>query len=117
MRVERIPPELNNAVGLERPAEQARYMRRYEVPLVRASIFALPFGDATFDCVVCSQVIEHIREDPRLTEFFRVLPAGRPLILGTPTTHHRLAGDRASTGSSLPAATRTSTSPTTPRRA
>jgi len=80
-----ILQSLNNAVGLDVQQNKLRYMRRYEVPLVRASIFALPFGDATFDCVVCSQVIEHIPEDPAIfTEFARVLRPGGLLILGTP---------------------------------
>ncbi len=50
-----------------------------------ASIFALPFADASFDEVVCSQVIEHIpRDQGALDELVRVLRAGGHLILGTP---------------------------------
>jgi dolichol-phosphate mannosyltransferase len=80
-----ILQSLNNAIGLDVQQNKLRYMRRYGVPLVRASIFALPFADATFDCVVCSQVIEHIPEDPVIfTEFVRVLRPGGLLILGTP---------------------------------
>ena len=75
---------INNAIGLDVQQNKLRYMRRYGVPLVRGSIFALPFGDATFDCVVCSQVIEHIREDPVIfTEFVRGKNAsGRGFGLG-----------------------------------
>lgn len=80
-----ILQSLNNAVGLDIQQNKLRYMRRYDVPLVRASITALPFGDATFDCLVCSQVIEHIPADPAIfTEFVRVLRPGGLLILGTP---------------------------------
>jgi dolichol-phosphate mannosyltransferase len=80
-----ILQSLNNAVGLDVQQNKLRYMRRYEVPLVRASIFALPFADASFDSVVCSQVIEHIPAEPAIfTEFVRVLRPGGLLILGTP---------------------------------
>src|SRR5438105_6723765 len=80
-----ILQSLNNAVGVDVLQNKLRYMRRYEVPLVRASITALPFADASFDCVVCSQVIEHVPADPAIfTEFVRILRPGGLLILGTP---------------------------------
>ncbi|MGE5048119.1 MAG: glycosyltransferase [Deltaproteobacteria bacterium] len=80
-----ILQSLNNVVGLDVKIEKLRYMRRYRVPLVRGSITALPFPDASFDSVVCSQVIEHIAADPAIfTEFVRVLRPGGLLILGTP---------------------------------
>jgi ubiquinone/menaquinone biosynthesis C-methylase UbiE len=45
----------------------------------------LPFPDQTFDCVICSEVIEHIpREDITLTDMVRVLAPGGVLVLGTP---------------------------------
>ena len=60
-------------------------MRRYEIPLVNASAFALPFKDAAFDCVISSQVIEHIRYDESIfSEMCRVLRPGGMVILGTP---------------------------------
>ena len=54
---------INDVVGLDIRHNKLRYMRRYDVPLVRGSVFALPVRDASFDCVVCSQVIEHIPYD------------------------------------------------------
>jgi len=60
-------------------------MRRYDVPLVRASIFALPLATSGSTAVVCSQVIEHIPyDDVIFTRAARVLAAGGLLILGTP---------------------------------
>jgi ubiquinone/menaquinone biosynthesis C-methylase UbiE len=60
-------------------------MRQYDAALVRGSIHALPIRDASFDCVVCSQVIEHCPADPGIfTELVRVLQPGGLLILGTP---------------------------------
>ena len=50
-----------------------------------ASGFALPFPDASFPCVLCSQVIEHVpKESPILDELCRVLAPGGRLVLGTP---------------------------------
>lgn len=80
-----ILQSLNDAVGLDVLANKLRYMRRYGVPLVRGSVFALPAKNASFDCVVCSQVIEHIPADPAiLSELVRVLRPGGLLVLGTP---------------------------------
>ncbi len=80
-----ILQSLNNAVGLDVSERKLRYMRRYGIPLVRGSVTALPFPAATFDCLVCSQVIEHIPEDPAIfSELVRVLRPGGLLVLGTP---------------------------------
>ena len=52
---------------------------------MRASGFAIPFADASFSCVLCSQVIEHVpKESPILDELCRVLRPGGRLVLGTP---------------------------------
>jgi dolichol-phosphate mannosyltransferase len=80
-----ILQSLNYAVGIDVLANKLRYMRQYDVPLVRGSITALPTRDASFDCVVCSQVIEHLPADPAIfDELTRVLRPGGLLILGTP---------------------------------
>jgi dolichol-phosphate mannosyltransferase len=80
-----IVQSLNNAVGMDFSYAKLRFLRRYEIPLVNASAFALPFKDGAFDCVISSQVIEHIQYDESLfTEMGRVLRTGGTLILGTP---------------------------------
>jgi dolichol-phosphate mannosyltransferase len=80
-----ILQSLNHVVGLELQRNKLRYMRRYGVPLVQGSVLALPVRSASFDCVVCSQVIEHIPDDPAIfAELTRVLRPGGLLILGTP---------------------------------
>ncbi|MEO6028228.1 MAG: methyltransferase domain-containing protein, partial [Candidatus Binatia bacterium] len=80
-----ILQSINDVVGLDILHNKLRYMRRYDVPLVRASTFALPVRNATFDCVISSQVIEHIPYDDQIfAEFRRVLRPGGLLILGTP---------------------------------
>ncbi len=80
-----ILQSINDVVGLDVRHNKLRYMRRYDVPLLRGSIFALPVRDETFDCVVCSQVIEHIPYDEVIfEELRRVLRPGGLLVLGTP---------------------------------
>ena len=81
----RILRDLPGVVGVDISFPKLRYMSRYGVPLVQASIFALPFADESFETVVCSEVIEHVaeRETP-LRELARVNKRGGTLVLGTP---------------------------------
>ncbi|MFN5865411.1 MAG: class I SAM-dependent methyltransferase [Candidatus Kapaibacterium sp.] len=57
---------------------------------VVADAFALPFADGTFDCVVSSEVIEHV-PDPTafLKELLRVLKPGGRCIISTPYNERR----------------------------
>jgi len=72
-------------VGLDIVLAKLRYARRYDKPLVRGSMFELPFKDRAFDCVICSEVIEHVPADERVfSELERVLEPGGRLVLGTP---------------------------------
>jgi dolichol-phosphate mannosyltransferase len=76
---------LNNVVGMDFNFGKLRFLRRYGMPLVRGSAFALPFADHTFDCVVSQEVIEHLPYDEVLfTEMRRVLRPGGRLVIGTP---------------------------------
>jgi dolichol-phosphate mannosyltransferase len=80
-----IVQSLNNVVGMDFNYAKLRFLRRYEIPLVNGSAFGLPFKDGSFDCVMSSQVIEHIRYDESIfAEIHRVLRPGGMLILGTP---------------------------------
>ncbi len=80
-----ILPNLNNAVGLDIALNKLRYMRRYNCNLVNGDIIGLPFHDEAFDCVICSQVIEHVLPDNGIfCEMRRVLKPRGVLILGTP---------------------------------
>ncbi len=80
-----IVQSLNNVIGMDYNYAKLRFLRRYEIPLVNGSAFALPFKDGSFDCVISSQVIEHIAYDESIfSEMCRVLRSGGMLILGTP---------------------------------
>ena len=73
------------SVALDVLANKLRFARRFLVPLVRGSGFTLPFPDASFPCVLCSQVIEHVPMEPSMIEeLCRVLRPGGRLVLGTP---------------------------------
>src|SRR5271167_3177410 len=80
-----IVQSLNHVIGMDYNYAKLRFLRRYEIPLVNGSAFALPFKDESFDCVVSSQVIEHIPYDESIfSEMCRVLRTGGTLIVGTP---------------------------------
>lgn len=53
--------------------------------LLMANITALPFEDASFDVVICSEVLEHIHEDAgAIAEIIRVLKPGSILVVSVP---------------------------------
>lgn len=81
----RILRDQEAVVGLDIKLNKLRYMRRYDKVLMNGSIFELPFPDGAFDCVICSEVIEHVAFDVKLfSEMNRVLREGGTLIIGTP---------------------------------
>jgi glycosyltransferase involved in cell wall biosynthesis len=80
-----IIQSLNNAIGMDLSMGKMRFLRRFGIPLLRGSTFALPFKDESFDCVINSQVIEHVPFDEALfAEMRRVLQPGGKLVIGTP---------------------------------
>src|ERR1700726_4826163 len=81
----RIIGAIPGMVGLDIQLHKLRYARRYGNTLVHGSIFELPFADGSLDCVICSEVIEHIpAQEKPFDELSRVLTTGGRLILGTP---------------------------------
>lgn len=81
----RILRDLPGAIGADVLLRKLRFLRAVHPEVVQASVFALPFADAAFDTVICSEVIEHIPDDPEvLGELTRVLAAGGTLVVGTP---------------------------------
>jgi dolichol-phosphate mannosyltransferase len=81
----RILGTLGEGVGLDIQLNKLRFARRYKVPLVSSDAFCLPFSPDSFDCIICSQVIEHLPAGNQpFIEMARVLRPGGRLILGTP---------------------------------
>jgi dolichol-phosphate mannosyltransferase len=78
-----------DSVAVDILFRKLRYARRFSRTLINGSGFHLPFGNETFSCVLCSQVIEHVPKDsPILDELERVLTPGGRLVLGTPDYDH-----------------------------
>ncbi|MHB0912766.1 MAG: class I SAM-dependent methyltransferase [Armatimonadota bacterium] len=60
------------------------------VELVHGRAEALPFEDASFDCVTGFDVLEHVPEDGKAAaEMVRVLRPGGYIFVSTPTVHFR----------------------------
>jgi glycosyltransferase involved in cell wall biosynthesis/predicted SAM-dependent methyltransferase len=72
-------------VGLDVLIGKLRHASQAGNRVVQGSVLALPFSSGSFECVICSEVIEHIAADERVfDELGRVLRHGGRLILGTP---------------------------------
>jgi ubiquinone/menaquinone biosynthesis C-methylase UbiE len=66
----------------ERILETAR--TRVDADFRQGDLAALPFGERTFDLVLCSQVIEHVLDaDGAIAELVRVLRPGGTLVIST----------------------------------
>jgi len=76
-----LPPD---SVGLDVLLGKLRYAKRSKANLIQGSILNLPIKDRSFPCVICSQVIEHVKKDNVMNEIDRVVEPGGFLILGTP---------------------------------
>jgi dolichol-phosphate mannosyltransferase len=81
----KILEALPNAVGLDLNFSALRFRKRTNRLLVNGDVRSLPFKAESFDAIICSEVLQQIREDPRVfRELGRVLAKGGVLILGTP---------------------------------
>ncbi len=81
-----ILADLPHSIGVDMRHDKLAFMRRTNKKLLQANGMVLPFRTGEFDCVICSEVIEHIPdEDGKLIdELTRILKPGGTLILGTP---------------------------------
>lgn len=97
--------------GLEYDALAApRAAAKSGAPVVRGSINALPFADASFDAVLSADVLCHAAVDPptALAELHRVLRPGGRLVLNMPSYQwllsahdHRVHNTRRTTATAL----------------
>lgn len=63
-----------------------------ESPLadVKMDIREIPFGDETFDAVICNHTLEHVDDDLKaMKEFYRVLKPGGWAVLNSPINEKR----------------------------
>ncbi len=81
-----ILADLPHAVGVDLRHDKLAFMRKTNDRLVQGDGTCLPFPDGHFDCVISSEVIEHIPEEngTHIDECTRVLKPGGTLVLGTP---------------------------------
>ena len=64
---------------------EAGELRDVRVATVRGDGLRLPFDDATFDRVICSEVLEHLRDDrTAMAELARVLRPGGTMAITVP---------------------------------
>ena len=85
-------PEID-AVATDYDPENLRIARQLHPDLhdrlVAASVYALPFPDASFDCVTLQEVIEHLEGAAQaVKELNRVLRQDGTLVITTPNAYH-----------------------------
>ncbi|MFP4501537.1 MAG: glycosyltransferase [Candidatus Hydrogenedentota bacterium] len=82
----RILADMPHAVAVDLRLEKLVFMKRTNRLLLQGDGCALPFTDDHFECVICSEVIEHIPDEGGrlLDELTRVLKPGGVLVIGTP---------------------------------
>jgi len=65
---------------------ELRRLLGVDVKLERADVCRLPFDDASFDKVLCSEVLEHVEDDRgAVSEFARILRPGGLLVVTVPS--------------------------------
>ncbi len=80
-----MSPDLGRTVLADISAEA---MRTIDLPVrekLVMSVTDISFGASAFNCIICSEVLEHVEEDTRaLSEMKRVLAPGGTLIITVP---------------------------------
>ncbi len=83
--IEVVAPKARKFVTLDKHTPAAELISRPDVEFHQAVVPPLEFPDASFDCVISFQVIEHIRNDRKFVrEIHRVLRPGGRFIVTTP---------------------------------
>jgi SAM-dependent methyltransferase len=88
-----LAPSVDELYGIDLDADptavtEMLFRRGYTPKLSRGSVYELPYGDASFDLVVCFSVFEHLHEyDRAFREVFRVLAPGALFLLGMPSVN------------------------------
>ena len=83
--IEVVAPKAQRFVTLDKHRPAAELLDRPDVEFRQAVVPPLEFPEASFDCVISFQVIEHIRDDRQFVrEIHRVLRPGGRFIVTTP---------------------------------
>ncbi len=78
-----ISPDLTRTVAVDIASDALEHTNAKQK--VVASIEDLPFESGAFDCILCSEVLEHIADDGKaIRELRRVLAAGGMLVITVP---------------------------------
>jgi dolichol-phosphate mannosyltransferase len=82
----RILADMPHAVGVDLRHDKLVFMRRTNDLLAQCDALRLPFPDSAFECVICSEVVEHVPHENGqvFDELTRILKPGGILVLGTP---------------------------------
>lgn len=81
----KIIKDLPLAIGMDINHRALRYLKNNGCKTVEADLANLPFKNAVFKTVICSEVIEHLpREKFRMDEIERIIDKDGILLLGTP---------------------------------
>ncbi len=79
-------PGIAEAVDIDLGRPHAPPTSRVRHFLARADLQHLPFLDASFDCCLCTEVLEHVPDDRRaVAELARVLRPGAILVVTVPS--------------------------------
>jgi SAM-dependent methyltransferase len=75
-----------NVVGVEPDSQAGQFARiKTGIEVLVADCTSLPFGSAEFDCVLATDVLEHIEDDEKaVQEIVRVLRPGGHLVVTVP---------------------------------
>jgi len=81
-----VSAPLLRPVGLEFSLAAHRAAAKLKTPVVRGSVNAMPFADASFDAAIAADVLCHVAVDPAaaLLELRRVLRPGGRLVVNMP---------------------------------
>ena len=80
--IDRNPSDVENAI---KALEEMWDAVSRDFSVTCADVTKLPFDDESFDCVICSEVLEHIPEhDAALKELVRVLKSNGTMVVSVP---------------------------------
>ena len=80
----KIITDTPKAIGLDIRLNKLLYIKKTNKRLLNADGCSLPFKEGSIDCIICSEVIEHIANKRIFKELSRVLREDGILVIGTP---------------------------------